>query len=328
RVVFYTRGVKQRLQIPVRRVPRNSNNKPSIRCLNLSCPLNPDDTHDLITLFGLAFTGVIALSSATLASNAMAGLMLRAVRNFKRGDYIRVGDFLGRVTERGLFHTEIQTEDRDLSTLPNLYLITNPVTVVHSSGTIISASLSIGYDNPWSEVEDFLKQAAKEAQLEEPFVLVKELNDFSVSYKVSGFLTDVKHMLSAQSNLRKKILDTLHQNGIEIVSPTFMNQRRVPEGVKIIPTAKPAMEERELAINAKESPEGLIFDKAEEASEIEKHRSELARLLKKEEELKATAESSDDLMKEKIEKEITSNKNRMELLKNQIERMEAVVTEE
>jgi small conductance mechanosensitive channel len=294
----------------------------------LMLPMTETTRGQVLSLLGFVFTGVIALSSTTFVANAMAGLMLRIVKSFRPGDFIRIGEQFGRVTERGLFHTEIQTEDRDLSTLPNLYLITNPVTVVHSSGTIISASLSIGYDNPWSEVEDFLKQAAKEAQLEEPFVLVKELNDFSVSYKVSGFLTDVKHLLSAQSNLRKKILDTLHQNGIEIVSPTFMNQRRVPEGVKIIPTAKPAMEERELAINAKESPEGLIFDKAEEASEIEKHRNELALLLKKEEELKATAESSDDLMKEKIEKEITSNKNRMELLKNQIEKMEAVVTEE
>jgi hypothetical protein len=40
----------------------------------IAAPLSSDDTHDLITLFGIAFTGMIALSSTTLASNAMAGL--------------------------------------------------------------------------------------------------------------------------------------------------------------------------------------------------------------------------------------------------------------
>ncbi len=69
--------------------------------LIIAAPLNPDDTHDLITLFGVALTGVIALSSATIASNVMAGFMLRLIRNFKRGDYIHVGEFLGRVTETG-----------------------------------------------------------------------------------------------------------------------------------------------------------------------------------------------------------------------------------
>ena len=43
----------------------------------------------------------------------------------------------GRVTERGLFHTEIQTEDRDLVTLPNLYLVTNPVKVVRTFLTVL-----------------------------------------------------------------------------------------------------------------------------------------------------------------------------------------------
>ena len=63
------------------------------------------------------------------------------MRNFRPGDFVRVGERLGRVTERGLFHTEIQTEDRDLTTLPNLYLVTNPVTVVRASGTIVSTTV-------------------------------------------------------------------------------------------------------------------------------------------------------------------------------------------
>ena len=65
--------------------------------LVLVLPVTEGTRGSLITLFSLGITAVIALSSTTLASNAMAGLMLRIVRNFGPGDYIRVGDFLGRV---------------------------------------------------------------------------------------------------------------------------------------------------------------------------------------------------------------------------------------
>ena len=65
---------------------------------------------------------------------------LRAVRNFRMGDFIRVAEHFGRVSERGLFHTEIQTENRDLTTLPNLFLVTHPVTTIRTSGTIVSTN--------------------------------------------------------------------------------------------------------------------------------------------------------------------------------------------
>ena len=103
----------------------------------LVVPVNDTTRGQLLSLFGLLLTAVITLSSTTFIANAMAGLMLRAVRNFRLGDFLRVGEQFGRVTERGLFHTEIQTEDRDLATLQNLYLVTNPVKVVHASGTVV-----------------------------------------------------------------------------------------------------------------------------------------------------------------------------------------------
>lgn len=103
----------------------------------LTLPVGDATQSDLFRLLGLLLTTVIALSSTTLVANATAGFMLRAVRSFRPGDFVRVGEQFGRVTTRGLFHTEIQTEDRDLTTLPNLHLISNPITVVRASGTIV-----------------------------------------------------------------------------------------------------------------------------------------------------------------------------------------------
>ncbi len=208
--------------------------------LVLALPVTEATRGSLITLFSLGITAVIALSSTTLASNAMAGLMLRIVRSFRPGDYIRVGDFLGRVTERGLFHTEIQDERSDLVTLPNLYVTSNAVTVIRPSGTFVSATLSLGYDIHHDEIEKFLIQAAGSAGLVEAFVRIRALGDFSVTYEVSGRLGDTKTFLGSKSALHRAVLDSLHRNGVEIVSPTFMNQRQIAGGSVFIPSVEPA----------------------------------------------------------------------------------------
>jgi small conductance mechanosensitive channel len=197
----------------------------------------------LLGLLGLVLTAVIALSSTTFVANVMGGLMMRAVRSFRPGDFVQVGEQFGRVSERGLFHTEIQTQDRDLVTLPNLYLITNPIRVVRTSGTIVSATVSLGYEYPRKQIDKLLCEAAVAAKLQEPFVQVKQLGDFSVTYRVAGFLSDVKQLLTARSKLRARMLDALHGGGIEIVSPAFMNQRRLEQEALMMP---PEMQETPL----------------------------------------------------------------------------------
>jgi len=228
-------------------------------------PLSEAQKGQLLSLVGILLSATIALSATTFLGNAMAGIMLRAVRSFRTGDFVSVGDQFGRISERGLFHTEIQTESRDLTTVPNLYLVTNPVQVIRTSGTIVSAEVSLGYDVPRSQIKKLLLEAATAAELTDPYVLVTALGDFSVVYKVCGLLTDVSHLISARSRLREKMLDTLHDNGVEIVSPNFMNTRDVGVDQPFIPT--PQMAEPPPAEEA--APEAVAFDKAEEAESVE-----------------------------------------------------------
>ena len=196
----------------------------------LFLPIGDSTRGNVLKMVGLVMSAAIALSATTFLGNAMAGVMIRMIRNCKTGDFIRVGEHFGRVTEKELFHTEIQTEDRDLTTLPNLYLVTHPVRVVRPSGTILSATVSLGYDVPREKIEGLLIEAGDAAGLKDPFVEVRELGDFSVTYRVAGLLTEVKALVSSRSRLRARVLDALHRGGIEIVSPTFMNQRQLQPG--------------------------------------------------------------------------------------------------
>ncbi|MBW2380297.1 MAG: mechanosensitive ion channel, partial [Deltaproteobacteria bacterium] len=208
--------------------------------LILQLPIGEAERGQLLSLLGILVTAAIALSSTTLIGNAMAGLMLRSIRNFRPGDFIVVDGHRGRVSELGLLRTEIQTERRNLTTLPNLYLVTTPVTVVRASGTFISATVSLGYEVPRDTIEKCLIEAAENAGLTEPFVFVLELGDFSITYQTAGFLEEVKYLISAESELRECMLDALHRAGIEIVSPTFMNQRQLAADRMFIPEVRHA----------------------------------------------------------------------------------------
>jgi small conductance mechanosensitive channel len=225
--------------------------------------------NNLLTLLGLAITALLTLSSTTLAANGMAGLMLRAVGAMRPGDFVRVEDHFGRITERGLFHTEIQTEDRDLLTLPNLYLATKPVRVVRRSGTIVSCEVSLGYDLPRTRVQQLLIRAAETAELGEPFVWITDLKDNAVAYRVCGFLADVKTIVSARSKLRGAVLDTLHGAGVEIVSPGFVYQRRTDGTQSVIPRVETARAE-----TPEPAVEHVVFDKAEEAETLDQLKAE------------------------------------------------------
>jgi small-conductance mechanosensitive channel len=227
-------------------------------------PISENTRGQILSLLGILLTAVIALSSTTFVANAMAGLLLRIINSFGPGDFIDHAGQFGRVTVRGLFHTEIQTEARDLTTIPNLQLVSQPVTVVHSTGTLVSVDLSLGYDLDHSQIETLLKAAAEDAELEDAFVLVQELGDFSVSYRVAGFLSDIRQILSTKSRLRTCILDRIHGAGLEVLSPTFMYQRPLSQNAQIIPVQNRRKRSKD---NGDETPEDLMFDKAQLAAD-------------------------------------------------------------
>lgn len=280
-------------------------------------PIAPATRGQLLSFFGILISASIALSSTTFLGNALAGLMMRAVKNFRIGDFVRAGNHFGRVSERGLLHVEIQTEDRELTTLPNLFLVTNPVTTLPSSGTVISASVTLGYDLPRDKVRETLLAAANEAGLTDAFVQILELGDFSVEYRVAGILKDVKQILSARSDLRGRVLDAMHGNRMEIVSPTFMNTRTLSKSELILPPSQVVSPPPE----SEDSPEGVVFDKAEGAEEALLLETEYKELCERLAEAQGEAKGAPPDLKAEIEAEIAE-------LQVEKEKLEVAIAEE
>jgi small-conductance mechanosensitive channel len=228
----------------------------------------------LLSFLGILLSATIALSSTTLVGNAMAGLMLKSLRNFRIGDYIKVGEYFGRISNMDLLHVEVQTEDRDLTTLPNLFLVTHPVTVIRSSGTILHVVVSLGYDVPRKKAEAALLAAATKTELlEKPFVQIRDLGDFSISYQVSGLLTDIDKLISTRRKLRANTVDALHDADIEIVSPSYMMTRALAPGHAVLPLRPPVGQTEEEPEDGS-NPDEIVFDKARQAEELELHKAQ------------------------------------------------------
>lgn len=290
----------------------------------LSLPIERELKGQILSLLGIIISAAIALSSTTILGNLIAGLMNNAMDRFRPGDLVQVGETMGRVTRKSVFHTKLQLEDSNFVTIPNLHIATHPVKLTRRQNSVISTEVSLGYDVSRHEIEAALKEAAEEAGLTEPYVFIMSLGDFSVVYKVHGFLADSKTYFSSRSALNGQVMDALHQRGIEIMSPTFMNQRRI-EGPAQIPPAKDsaATEPPE----EKDAPENRFFDKAIESQELADQKDMLKQLDEREKQLresikaaktdeeKATQRASLDRLSEvrkRIERSIASQEEKRE----------------
>ena len=100
---------------------------------------------------------------------------------------------------------------------------------------------------------------------------IRDLGDYSVTYRVSGLLTEVNRLIDKRRELRVRTMDALHAAEIEIVSPSFMNTRMFDPADVFVPD----VEANEVPVDPGASTDALVFDKAEEAESVEKLREKL-----------------------------------------------------
>lgn len=180
------------------------------------------------------FIGVVfSIGSTSVVGNLVASLVLTYMRPFKIGDRIRVGEIEGEIVEKTAFVLRIKTPKNEYITIPNSNVMNSHITNFNRSekegGVILFSDVTIGYEVPWRKVHDMLLKAASQTEdLEnepEPFVLQKELGDFSVNYQINAFSKRPLYKDLINSRLHQNIQDIFMEEGVEILSPNYMAQR-------------------------------------------------------------------------------------------------------
>jgi small conductance mechanosensitive channel len=260
----------------------------TIVCFIIVLPIDEGLKGQALSLIGIVVSAGIALSSTNILGNLIAGIMNNSMSRFKVGDLIQIKEFHGRVIKKSVFHTEIQTEDSNFVTLPNLYISMHPVALIRKTKTVVSTSLTLGYDVDRKSVENSLLEAANECELSNPYVYITLLGNYSIEYKIHGFLSDSSIYFSTTSRLNALVIDTLHRNGIEIVSPKFINQRIIDKS-PIVPVVN-----NECISPKIPAPEALIFAETNASEKIENKKETFQELERKKEKITESLKNAED----------------------------------
>jgi len=179
----------------------------------------------LIGALGVAGLAV-SLAAQDTFSNFIAGVVLLADRPFRIGDWIRVGDKLGRVEGITLRTTRIRTPDNELIALPNAKVAGDEIQNLSAGGPLrIHVPVGVAYRYDPDEVRPVLEAvlAGHPGLLKNPppEVWVRELADSSVNYELVAWIPEdaIAHLPRITAELTEAAKKALDAAGIEIPFP-------------------------------------------------------------------------------------------------------------
>ena len=183
------------------------------------------------------FAGLmISLGSTGLVNQIMSGFVVLYSGAVRTGEFARVGDVEGTITEIGLLSTKVLTAKNEYVTVPNAVLISkdtlNYSRVTGDRQPELSTGVTIGYDAPWRQVHELLLLAADRTpgirKTPSPYVVQTALSDFYAEYSLRFVPAEIAKKGSVLSSLHQQIQDAFHHAGVQIMSPNFVAQPAEP----------------------------------------------------------------------------------------------------
>lgn len=179
------------------------------------------------------FVGLmISLGASNIIGQGASGLILTYSKTFRKGEYVRIADQEGTVTELGMFTTRIRTGLGEEITISNSAVFgavtKNYSRATQGSGYVLDTTVTIGYDTPWRQVEAMLLEAALRtdgiAAEPAPKVFQTSLSDFYPEYRLvcHALQTQPRPRAMALSALHANIQDVFNQYGVQIMSPHYV----------------------------------------------------------------------------------------------------------
>jgi small-conductance mechanosensitive channel len=206
--------------------------------LAMSYPYLPGASTDAFKGLSVLVGVMVSLGGASVIGQAFNGLILMYTRSYRRGEYVRVGESEGTVTDLGLFTTRIRTGMGEEITLPNSGVmsatIRNYSRAVPGTGYVVDTVVTIGYSTPWRQVQAMLFEAARRTAdiMSEPSPIVRQtaLSDFYVEYRLAAYtpVASPAQRIDVLSQLHGHIQDVFNEYGVQIMSPHYMVDPAAP----------------------------------------------------------------------------------------------------
>lgn len=184
---------------------------------------------------------MISLGASNLVGQAASGLILTYGRVFRRGEYVRIADQEGTVTDVGMFATRIRTGLGEEVTISNTTILgsttKNYSRAVQGEGYVLDTTVTIGYDTPWRQVHAMLQEAAARTEgvltTPEPQVFQTALSDWYPVYRLvcQAVPSEPRPRALLLSALHANIQDVFNTYGVQIMSPQYIADPQTPKQV-------------------------------------------------------------------------------------------------
>jgi small-conductance mechanosensitive channel len=174
---------------------------------------------------------MLSIGGAGVVGQAASGLIMIYSRVLREGEYVKIGEIEGLVTEVGIFSTKLRTSSGEEVNVPNA-TIGNSTTVNSSRLTegnalVMHTTVTIGYNTPWRQVHALLMRAAESTpglrSVPKPFVTQSALSDAYVEYQLCVQVDRPEIRRITMTALHANIQDVFNEFGVQIMSPHYEN---------------------------------------------------------------------------------------------------------
>lgn len=177
---------------------------------------------------GVSITGFVALLSAaglavSLAlqgslSNLANGIIIIITKPFKQGDFVRISDFEGTISEIKMTHTILISNDNKEISVPNKLVVEN--TLLNSSvleNKKVVYSFLVSYKSDVDKVKNIILKAFNGTNLvlktPKPFVALQSLEANGIRFTASCFC-ESKHYLDVYHSVLEEIFNSFKKENI------------------------------------------------------------------------------------------------------------------
>lgn len=175
---------------------------------------------------------VIGFAVQQTLGDIFSGLALQLQRPFDSGDWIRSGQFLGRVQGVGVRSTTVVTRANERLEIPNSAIAKEVLTNYGSPPIADEVFVGISYDEPPNRVRETVLKVMRDVQHvltdPEPEVLAWEYGDSAIKYRIKYWIGDYTYHEQARSALITSLWYTLRRHRMQIPYPIQTLEVRQP----------------------------------------------------------------------------------------------------
>lgn len=173
---------------------------------------------------------MVSIGGSGVVGQAASGLIMIYSHVLREGEYVKIDDIEGLVTNVGIFSTKVRTSNGEEVNIPNSLIGTsktiNSSRLAEGNGLVVHTTVTIGYNTPWRQVHALLLRAAEKTgglRVEpKPFISQTALSDFYVEYRLTAQVERADLRRMTLTALHANIQDEFNEFGVQIMSPHYV----------------------------------------------------------------------------------------------------------